>query len=75
MEYALGIVVALIVQAVKKYFSTSGLGTYAALAIVSLVGGGLYVFFSSLSFWPVIVQVIIVASAFHNLLIRPFQSQ
>jgi hypothetical protein len=75
MEYALGVVVSLIVQAVKKYLGTSGLGSYAVLAVISLVGATLYVFFSSLSFWPVIIQVIIVAAAFHNLLIRPFQSQ
>jgi hypothetical protein len=67
--------VSLIVQGVKQYFGTSGPGTYAVLAIVSVVGAAFYVFFSSLSFWPVIVQVILVAAAFHNLLIRPFQSQ
>ena len=42
MEYLLGVVVAIVVEGVKKYGQTEGFGTMIALLIVSLLGGWAY---------------------------------
>ncbi len=70
MEYALGVLVSIVVEIVKRYFATDTLKTYVTLACVSLLVGGVYVGLSMSSFWPVLVQVITVSAAFHNLVIR-----
>ncbi len=74
LTYALGIAVSLIVQVIKKYFGINGLSTYVALAVISLIGSAIFVYAQHLPFLPIIVQVIIIAAAFHNLLIRQLQN-
>ena len=74
LTYALGIAVSLIVQVIKKYFGINGLSTYVALAVISLIGSAIFVYVQHLPFLPIIVQVIIIAAAFHNLLIRQLQN-
>ena len=75
MEYALGILVSLIVQAIKKYGGTTTIGTLVALAVVSLIGAGTYVYFVNTPYWDVIVTVILTASTFYALLIKRFESE
>ena len=72
MEYVIGVAVSLVVEALKRYFGVNALGTYVAIACVSVFGAGIYVLLSSSPFWPVIVQVIVTAGAFHNFIIRRF---
>ena len=73
MEYLLGVVVSLVVEWAKKYLGTDTLGTHAALLAVSIVGAAAYVWFKDTSFWPLMVQTIMVAAAFHNLILRKFE--
>ena len=73
MEYLLGVVVSLVVEASKKYLGTDTLGTHAALLAVSIFGAATYVWFRDASFWPLIMQTIMVAAAFHNLILRKFE--
>ena len=70
MTYALGVLASLIVQVVKKYLGTTKLGTYIALFVVSILAGAIYVELRASSFWTVFTQVVVAASAFHNLLLR-----
>ena len=70
MTYALGVLVSLVVQAIKEYFGTTTFGTYLALAAVSVVFGGIYVVLVNTSYWSTITEVITAAAAFHNLVIR-----
>lgn len=74
MEYLLGVAVSLVVEAVKKFVKDDPFTTHVVLFAVSVLGAGLYVFFSTQDFWPVIVQVLVSAAAFHNLVLRRFQS-
>jgi len=47
-EYLLGVVVAIVVEGVKKYGQTEGFGTMIALIIVAALGGWAYQFFLAL---------------------------
>src|SRR3990167_4862693 len=70
MEYALGVVVSLIVMGMKRLKETNIWATYVLLALISIVAGYVYVFFSAQEYWPLVVQTILFASAFHNLVLR-----
>lgn len=72
MEYLLGIAVALIVEAIKKFVKNDPFTTHLVLFVVSIAGAGLYVWASSQDFWPAVIGIAVVAAAFHNLVIRKF---
>ena len=70
MEYLLGVVVSLIVEAAKKYLNTNTVGTYFILLVVSVLGAAGYYYASHSAYWPTALQILISAAAFHNLVIR-----
>lgn len=72
-EYLLGVVVSLIVEGVKKWLGTNILGTYTVLLVISLIGAAIYHFLADTIYWQSIVQILVTASAFHNLLLRRFE--
>lgn len=74
MEYLLGVIVSLIVEAVKKYLNSNTAGTYFILLIVSVLGATGYYFLAHSSYWVTIVEVLTIAAAFHNLVIRRLNS-
>lgn len=74
MEYLLGIVVSLLVETSKKYFNTNTAGTYFLLLVVSVIGASVYYFLARSSYWPSILQILTIAAAFHNLVIRQLNS-
>lgn len=73
MEYIFGVIVSLLAQAMKKSLGTDTLGTYIAVAALSVLAAGAYVFFKDTSLWPVIVQIAVVAGAVHNFILRRFE--
>jgi hypothetical protein len=74
MEYLLGVVVSLVVEVSKKYFNTNTVGTYFLLLITSVAGAAGYYFLAHSSYWPTILQILTIAAAFHNLVIRQLTS-
>ena len=70
MEYLLGVVVSIIVEATKKYLNSNTPGTYFILLVVSVAGATGYYFLAHSSYWATIVEILTVAAAFHNLVIR-----
>jgi len=72
MEYLLGIVVSLVVEGIKKVSKADSFTTHILLFAASIVGAFVYIMLYTSEFWPAVVQVLLVASAFHNLIIRKF---
>lgn len=70
MEYLLGVVVAMIVEAAKKYLDSNVLGTYFILLVVSVAGATGYYFLAHSAYWSTIAEILTIAAAFHNLVIR-----
>lgn len=72
MEYALGVFVSLVVEGVKHYSKErwSTFSIYSILALLSILVGVVYVMFADTPYWRAITQVIVTASAFHNLVLR-----
>ena len=70
MEYLLGVVVAIIVEGVKKYGNTEGFGTMIALLVVSLLGGWAYMHFLGTAFWETAAQGLLYGAGLHNLLLK-----
>lgn len=73
MEYILGVIVSLIAQAWKRFLGTDTLGTYIGVAAISMLAAGFYVIVKDTSVWPVLVQVLVTAGAFHNFVLRRFE--
>lgn len=73
MEIIIGAVVSLIVQFIKRYAGTSEYQTLGMVLLVSFVGAAGYVLLSGTPFWPVIMQVVVVAGAFYAYIIQRFQ--
>lgn len=73
MEYLLGIVVSIIVEAAKKHLNSNTAGTYFILLVVSVVGATGYYYLTHSTYWVTIAEILIVAAAFHNLIIRRLQ--
>lgn len=70
MEYILGVAVSLIVEAAKKYFDTNTVGTYSVLLVASIAGATGYYFLAHSGYWTTIAEILTIAAAFHNLVIR-----
>ncbi|MBS4082934.1 MAG: hypothetical protein KGZ73_05235 [Rhizobiales bacterium] len=73
MEYILGIAVSLVAQGYKKYLGTDTFGTYLAIFALSILAAALFVTLKDTEIWPSIVQVMTVAGAFHNFILRRFE--
>jgi len=74
MEYLLGVVVSIIVEVAKKYLNANVQGTYFILLVVSVVGATGYYFLAHSTYWSTIAEILTVAAAFHNLVIRRINS-
>ncbi len=70
MEYLLGVVVSLVVEAAKKYLNSNTAGTYFILLVVSVAGATVYYYLAHSAYWAIIVEILTIAAAFHNLVIR-----
>jgi hypothetical protein len=70
MEYLLGVVVSIIVEVLKKYSRSTTVGTYAILLVVSVLGATGYYYAAHSAYWPTALQILTIAAAFHNLVIR-----
>ena len=70
MEYALGVIISLVVMGMKQFKETNVWTTYVLLAAVSIVFGGLYAYISAQEYFSAIVQAVVYAAAFHNLVLR-----
>ena len=70
MEYLLGVGVAIVVEAVKKYGNTEGFGTMIALVVVAALGGWAYQFFLALPFWETAAQGLLYGAGLHNLILK-----
>ncbi len=70
MEYLLGVVAALLVEAAKKYLKSNTAGTYFILLVVSVAGATGYYYIAHSVYWSTIVEILTIAAAFHNLVIR-----
>lgn len=73
MEYMIGVIVSLVVQLVKRITKADTFGSYVLLFIFSLLGGLVYYILQHSGHWQAIVQIVTVAAAFHNLIIRRFE--
>ena len=74
MEYLLGVVVSIIVEVAKKYLNSNIFGTYFILLLVSVVGATGYYYLAHSAYWTTIAEILTVAAAFHNLVIRRLNS-
>lgn len=71
VDYAvLGILISVVVEAVKRYFGTSTLVTYLVLGGVSLVGGVVYTLLAPTAYWPLVMKALIVSQAIYSLFLK-----
>lgn len=73
MELALvfgGVIVSLIIEAIKKYFDGNTFATMTAVVILSLMGGALYTTLTHFGMWESFVGVFISAGAFYAFIIK-----
>ena len=70
MEYLLGVVVSIIVEAIKRYSGSNKIATYLILLVVSVAGATGYYYLAHSAYWATIGQILVIAAAFHNLVIR-----
>jgi hypothetical protein len=72
MEYIVGVLVALIVEGVKRFVKDDPFTTHVVLFSVAIIGSSLFVWASAQEFWPIVLKILITAAGFHNLVIRKF---
>jgi hypothetical protein len=72
MEYLFGVIVSLLVKYLKEKFGTDGKTTALLLIGISIASAGAYVLLVSIGYWETLAQILIVAGAFHNFIIRSF---
>lgn len=73
MEIALGAIVSLIVQFLKKRLGTDTVGTMFAVLMISFMGAAGYVLLADTDIWPTLMQIIITAGAFYAFIIKRFE--
>lgn len=77
MELALvfgGVVVSLIIEAIKSHFGGSTTATMTAVVIFSLVGGIAYTLLTHFGLWESFIGVLISAGAFYAFIIKNVKS-
>lgn len=70
-----GVIVSFIVQVIKLYLGTSKLWTLAAVIVLSLIGGGVYVALKDTAYVQTILQVLMAAGAFYTFIIKNFENR
>ena len=75
MEYIFGVIITLLVKYLKTKFETDGMTTALILVVISLVSAGIYMLLVSVGYWETLAQILIVAGAFHNFIIRSFAEE
>jgi len=75
MEYLLGIIVSLTVEGFKHTMKWSKYGTYVMLLVLCVGLGFLYQWALVQVWWQTALQALVVAAAFHNLVIRQLQEK
>lgn len=73
MEIAIGALVSLIVQFLKKKLGTDTMGTMFAVLMISFIGAAAYVLLVDTPIWQTLLQVIITAGAFYTFIIKRFE--
>ena len=66
----LGVVVSIIAEIIKRYFSTNKLATLVVVLAMSIIAAVVYYFISQSAIFPTIIQILIIAGAFYAYLIR-----
>lgn len=74
MVIFIGVVVSLLVQWIKVVTKSNNALTLTYVAIVSLAGAGLYVYFSAQAYWSTVLTVLTTAGAFYTFVISQFES-
>jgi len=70
-----GVVVSLLVQALKKFFGTSRLVTITICVVLSLIGGLAYSLLNRYGIWEQAVQMFAVSGAFYAFIIKSFEAK
>lgn len=70
MSYAIGAVVSIIVQILKKRFNTQEFETLALVFGGCIIAATLYVFLQGTEYWDTVIQVITTAGAFYAFVIK-----
>ena len=65
-----GVIVSLVVQAIKMYFGTNTTGTLLAVAVLSLVAAFGAVELQSLGYWTSFLQILTVSGAFYGFIVK-----
>lgn len=78
MESALvlgGVVVSLLVEGVKRYFSLGSFGAMATVVLLSIVGGGAFYFLNWFGLWAAVLEIFVSAGAFYAFILRNIKSE
>lgn len=73
MEYIIGVIVSLVVQAVKKYAGDSDWLKMAIVLILSIFASAIYYFVKDTAFWQTLLQILTTAGATYTFIIRRFE--
>jgi hypothetical protein len=72
MEYIFGVIVSLLVQWVKQAGGLKSTQVIITLLVGSILAATIFTFFKDSSWWAVGMQILVTASAFHNLILKRF---
>ena len=72
MEYVLGVLASLLVQAIKLRLGSKEYETLGILVGVSVVFAAFFTLFSHLGYWEVIRDILITAGSFYSFIIMRF---
>lgn len=70
MEYIIGVFLAIFLEWTKTKLKISGLGTMVVLFLLALVASLVYTWLAYAGYWETVAQVLVMAGAFHNFIIR-----
>ncbi len=73
MEYIIGVIVSLVVQAVKKYAGDSDWLKMAIVLILSIFASAIYYFVKDTTFWQTLLQILTTAGATYTFIIKRFE--
>lgn len=68
-----GAIVSLIVQVIKTKLGTSKMASLAAVIVLSLIGGAVYVTLKDTTYWQTILQILMAAGAFYAFIIKQLE--
>jgi len=73
MEYILGVVASVLIQAIKKYFGTDTFATHLVVLVSCFGFAASWVLLKDTAFWATFLQVLVTAGAVHTFIIRKFE--